>query len=86
MPVSCQYGRGRSPAPILARLSPRPMKFVAERSVRSHERRMIMQETGHLRGLSEQTLYRALAQRARLKALRRSGRGTPRIVPIGGKP
>src|SRR4029077_5720344 len=48
---------------------------------RSHERRMIMQETAHLYGLSEQTLYRALAQRARPKALRRSDRGTPRVVP-----
>jgi DNA-binding phage protein len=32
---------------------------------RSHERRMIMQETANLYGVSEQTLYRALAQRAR---------------------
>jgi hypothetical protein len=48
---------------------------------RSHERRMIMQETAHLYGISEQTLYRALAQRARPKALRRSDRGTPRVVP-----
>ena len=36
---------------------------------RSHERRVIMQETAHLYGLSEQTLYRALAQRAPPKAL-----------------
>lgn len=42
---------------------------------------MIMQETAHLCGISEQTLYRALAQRARPKALRRSDRGTPRVVP-----
>jgi len=42
---------------------------------------MIMQETAHLYGISEQTLYRALAQRARPKALRRSDRGTPRAVP-----
>jgi uncharacterized protein YhjY with autotransporter beta-barrel domain len=48
---------------------------------RSHERRMIMQETARLYGISEQTLYRALAQRARPKALRRSDRGTPRVVP-----
>jgi hypothetical protein len=48
---------------------------------RSHERRMIMQETAHLHGISEQTLYRALAQIARPKALRRSDRGTPRVVP-----
>jgi hypothetical protein len=48
---------------------------------RSHERRMIMQETAHLYGISEQTLYRTLTQRARPKALRRSDRGTPRVVP-----
>ena len=42
---------------------------------------MIMRETAHLYGISEQTLYRALAQRARPKALRRSDHGTPRVVP-----
>jgi predicted DNA-binding transcriptional regulator AlpA len=40
---------------------------------RSHERRIIMQETARLYGISEQTLYRALAQRARPKALRGCG-------------
>jgi hypothetical protein len=48
---------------------------------RSRERRILMQETAHLYDVSEQTLYRALAQRARPKALRRSDRGTPRILP-----
>jgi hypothetical protein len=48
---------------------------------RSHERRMIMQETANLYGVSEQSLYRALAQRARPRALRRSDRGTPRVLP-----
>ena len=48
---------------------------------RSHERRMIMQETANLYGVSEQTLYRAIAQRARPRALRRSDRGTPRVLP-----
>ncbi|HEY5707206.1 MAG TPA: hypothetical protein VIS96_16725 [Terrimicrobiaceae bacterium] len=48
---------------------------------RSHDRRMIMQETANLYGLSEQTLYRALAERARPRALRRSDRGTPRVLP-----
>ena len=38
---------------------------------RSRERRIIMQETANLYGVSEQTLYRALAQRARPRALRR---------------
>jgi hypothetical protein len=45
------------------------------------ERRIIMQETANLYGVSEQTLYRALAQRARPRALRRSDRGTPRVLP-----
>jgi len=40
-----------------------------------------MQETANLYGVSEQTLYRALAQRARPRALRRSDRGTPRVLP-----
>jgi hypothetical protein len=48
---------------------------------RSRERRIIMQETANLYGVSEQTLYRALAQRARPRALRRSDRGTPRVLP-----
>ena len=48
---------------------------------RSHERRIVMQETANLYGVSEQTLYRALAQRARPRALRRSDRGTPRVLP-----
>ena len=34
-----------------------------------------------LYGVSEQTLYRALAERARPRALRRSDRGTPRVLP-----
>jgi len=42
---------------------------------------MIMQETAKLYGVSEQTLYRALAQRARPRALRRADRGTPRVLP-----
>ena len=48
---------------------------------RSHDRRMIMRETAALYGVSEQTLYRALAERARHRALRRSDRGTPRVLP-----
>jgi hypothetical protein len=48
---------------------------------RSHDRRIIMRETATLYGLSEQTLYRALAERARPRALRRSDRGTPRVLP-----
>jgi DNA-binding phage protein len=37
-------------------------------ATRSHERR-IMQETANLYGVSEQSLYRALAQRARPRAV-----------------
>src|ERR1700745_679587 len=48
---------------------------------RSRERRIIMQETANLCGVSEQPLYRPLAQRARPRALRRSDRGTPRVLP-----
>ena len=48
---------------------------------RSRERRTLMRETARLYDVSEQTLYRALAQRTRPKALRRSDRGTPRILP-----
>src|SRR5260370_13485805 len=50
-------------------------------ATRSHERRKIMQETANLYGVSEQSLYRALAQRARPRALRRSDRGTTRVLP-----
>jgi hypothetical protein len=49
--------------------------------IRSHERRRLMQETANWYGVSEQTLYRALAQRARPRALRRSDRGAPRVLP-----
>ena len=36
---------------------------------RSHERRIVMRETANLYGVSEQTLYRALAQRARAQGV-----------------
>jgi hypothetical protein len=39
---------------------------------RSHERRIIMQETANLYGVSEQTLYRALAQGARPRGFGKS--------------
>jgi hypothetical protein len=48
---------------------------------RSHERRLIMQDTARLYGISEPTLYRALAARGRPKIVRRADRGTPRILP-----
>lgn len=49
---------------------------------RSSERRTIMQETATLYGLSEATLYRALRDYHRPKALRRSDCGQPRILPV----
>lgn len=48
---------------------------------RSKERRAIMQETAELYGVSEATLYRAMNQPNRPKALRRSDRGKPRVLP-----
>ncbi len=48
---------------------------------RSKERRIIMQETAALYGVSETTLYRALRDYNRPKALRRSDRGQPRLLP-----
>ena len=48
---------------------------------RSHERRLVMQDTARLYGVSEPTLYRALTARGRLKIVRRADRGTPRVLP-----
>lgn len=50
-------------------------------SPRSPERRLLMQETAHLYGVAEVTLYRALRFQARPRALRRSDRGEPRVLP-----
>ncbi len=47
---------------------------------RSHERRSMMQEIAKLYGVSEATLYRALREYSRPKALRRSDYGQPRIL------
>ena len=49
---------------------------------RSHERRSMMQEIAKLYGVSEATLYRALREYSRPKALRRSDYGKPRILAI----
>ena len=49
-------------------------------SPRSPERRLLMQETAHLYGVAEVTLYRALRFQARPRALRRSDRGEPRVL------
>jgi hypothetical protein len=48
---------------------------------RSSERRRILQETAALYGVSEPTVYRLLRQRSHLRALGRSDRGVPRILP-----
>ena len=48
---------------------------------RSPERRLLMRETAQLSGVSEVTLYRALRLQARPRALRRSDRGEPRVLP-----
>lgn len=46
---------------------------------RSAERRHVIQDTAHLYGLSEATLYRTL--RERLRPLRRADYGQPRVMP-----
>ena len=48
---------------------------------RSPGRRQMVDETAELYGVSEQSLYRALARGARPKALRRSDHGLPRVLP-----
>jgi hypothetical protein len=48
---------------------------------RSPERRLLMQETAHLYGVAEVTLYRALRFQARPRALWRVDRGEPRVLP-----
>lgn len=48
---------------------------------RSHERRLLIESTAQAYDVSEPTLYRALAERVRPKALRRADRGVPRLLP-----
>jgi hypothetical protein len=48
---------------------------------RCHERRQVIAETAQVFGVSEPTVYRALAERCHPKALRRSDRGAPRVLP-----
>lgn len=55
------------------RLSPLPP--------RAPERRRLMQETAALYGVSEQTLYRAVQQHGKPRAVNRSDRGQPRVLP-----
>lgn len=49
---------------------------------RSHERRQVIQAAAQLYGVSEPTLYRALRERGRPKAVRRADRGVPRALPL----
>ncbi|MCP5117717.1 MAG: transposase family protein [bacterium] len=47
---------------------------------RSAERRLLVEEKAHLYGVSTDTLYRALREKAAPKALRRSDHGVPRVM------
>ena len=64
------------PAEALVDLSRR----LATLPSRSHERRLLVATTAMAYGVSEPTLYRALAERVRPKALRRADRGMPRLL------
>ncbi len=66
------------PAEALIRLHQRLNLLPA----RSPERRVVMQETADLYGVSEATLYRALRTHHRPKTLRRSDRGVTRILSV----
>jgi hypothetical protein len=48
---------------------------------RSAERRRMMQETAALYGVAEVTLYRAVREHTRPRALRRADYGLPRVMP-----
>jgi hypothetical protein len=48
---------------------------------RAPERRRIMQETAALYGVSEPTLYRAIQQHGKPRAVNRADRGQPRLLP-----
>lgn len=65
------------PAEVLVDLT----RQLAALPARSHERRLAVAEAARGYGVSEPTLYRALAERCRPKGLRRADRGTPRVLP-----
>lgn len=56
-------------------------RWVAALPLRSQERRRCIEETANLYGVSIDTLYRALRERARPKPLRRADCGVPRKIP-----
>lgn len=64
---------GEALVDLRRRLHPLPPK--------SAERRHVMRETAALYGVSEATLYRALRERGRPRALQRSDKGKPRVLP-----
>jgi hypothetical protein len=77
--VGTAWTMPRKPIPVEVLIEMK--QRLATLAPRSHERRLIVAETARLYGVSEQTLYRALAERSRPKALRRSDRGNPRVLP-----
>ena len=62
---NAQYGRNRCHGPIPAEAFIDLQRRLSVFSPRSRERRIVMQETAQLYGVSEATLYRALRQRSR---------------------
>ncbi len=48
---------------------------------RAPERRRLIQETAALYGVSEPTLYRAIQQHGKPRAVNRADRGQPRLLP-----
>jgi hypothetical protein len=75
--TGCFVPRKTIPAESLIDLT----RQLAVLPVRSHERRLAVAEAARGYGVSEPTLYRALAERCRPKGLRRIDRGTPRVLP-----
>ena len=49
--------------------------------VRSQQRRILVEETAHLYGVSKDTLYRALREYEKPHSVQRSDRGKPRVIP-----
>ena len=47
----------------------------------SSERRELIQETAHLYGVSEDTIYRVLRERKTVKSVHRVDCGKPRVMP-----
>jgi hypothetical protein len=69
----------RKPLPDEALIA-RRQRF-EQRSITRVERKQLVQETAALYGVSTATIYRALRTRARVRPLRRTDAGIPRILP-----